>query len=48
MLSTAGGTPIQIAGVTGSMIMKQEPSEAGGGISLTPVSISGNGQVFTY
>ena len=40
-----GGTPIQISGVTGSVIMKQEPSEAGGGISLTPVSISNNGQV---
>ena len=41
----SGGTPIQISGVTGSVIMKQEPSEAGGGISLTPVSISNNGQV---
>lgn len=41
-----GGGPLQIAGVTGSaVIMKQEPSEAGGGISLTPVTISSSGQV---
>ena len=41
-----GGTPIQISGITGSVIMKQEPHEGGGGtISLTPVSLSGGGQV---
>jgi hypothetical protein len=46
MLGGGGGTPIQISGVTGSVIMKQEPHESGGGtISLTPVSLSGSGQV---
>jgi hypothetical protein len=42
----SGGTPLHISGLTGSVIMKQEPHEGGGGtISLTPVSINSNGQV---
>jgi hypothetical protein len=45
----SGGTPLHISGLTGSVIMKQEPHEGGGGtISLTPVSINSNGQVRTY
>jgi hypothetical protein len=45
----SGGTPLHISGLTGSVIMKQEPHEGGGGtISLTPVSINSNGQVRPY
>jgi len=43
------GTPIHLSGMTGSVIMAQEPRGGGGGtISLTPVSINSSGQVSPF